>query len=56
MTMAEWVRQALREARSDDGGTTHAKLLAIADAARHEYPTADIDVMLHEVEQAQMAT
>ena len=50
MTLAEWVRQALRQARSDRPGTVDAKLRAIAEAARHEFPTADIDVMLREIE------
>ena len=55
MTMAEWVRQALRKARSDDPGSVEAKLRAIADASLHQFPTADIEVMLHEIEQGQLA-
>ena len=50
MTVAEWVRQALRRARHDHATAVEAKLAAVAEAARHEFPTADIDVMLHEVE------
>lgn len=50
VTLAEWVRQALRQARSDLPGTVDAKLRVIADASRHEFPTADIAVMLHEIE------
>ncbi len=53
VTLAEWVRQALRQARSDHPGTVEAKLRVIADASRHEFPTADIDVMLQEIEAGQ---
>ena len=50
MTVAEWVRQALRRARNDHPAAMDAKLAAVAEAARHEFPTADIDVMLSEIE------
>ena len=50
LTVAEWVRQALRQARSDDAGTIDAKLRAIAEASRHSFPTADIEDMLEEIE------
>ena len=50
LTVAEWVRQALRRAREDDPGTIEAKLRILAEASRHEFPTADIDVMLDEIE------
>ena len=50
MTVAEWVRQVLRRARHDHPATVEAKLAAVAEAARHEFPTADIDLMLREVE------
>ena len=50
MTVAEWVRQALRQARHDDPATVETKLAAVAEAASHEFPTADIDVMLREIE------
>ena len=50
MTVAEWVRQTLRQARRDHPATVEAKLAAVAEAARHEFPTADIDVMLREIE------
>ena len=48
MTLAEWVRQALRQARSDHPRTVETKLRVIADASRHEFATADIEVMLRE--------
>ena len=50
VTVAEWVRQALRKARDDQPNTVEAKLRAIVDASRYEYPTANIDVMLTEIE------
>ena len=50
MTLAEWVRQALRQVRSDHHGTVETKLRAIADASRHEFPTADIEDMLREID------
>jgi hypothetical protein len=51
MTVAEWVRQALRAAArrapSSDAGR---KLEAIRAGARHAFPTADIDQMLADIE------
>ena len=52
MTTAEWVRQALRVARQADAGRDpREKLDAIRLAARHSFPTGDIDTMLDEIEQ-----
>ena len=53
MTVAEWVRQALRKARDDQPGTAEAKLRAIADASRHSFPTSDIETLLGEIEAGQ---
>ena len=51
MSLAEWVRQALELARRrEPSGTVAKKLEAIRAAARHSYPTADIDRMLGEIE------
>ena len=51
MTVAEWVRQALRRARRDEPATDpRKKLSAVREAARFEYPTADIDQMLADIE------
>ena len=51
LTVSEWVRRCLREARrrqpARDAGR---KLQAIRAAARHEFPIADIDQMLAEIE------
>lgn len=52
MTLSDWVRTTLREARrSEPGGDLASKLSAVRTATRHEYPTADIDAMLAEIEQ-----
>ena len=51
LTVAEWVRQALRKARKAGDGTADAKLGAIAEASRHEFPTTNIDSMLREIEE-----
>jgi hypothetical protein len=51
MTTAEWVRTSLRAAREAEGGTDIGqKLMAIRKAATNSFPTADIDVMLEEIE------
>jgi len=51
MTVAEWVRQALRAARRDEPSVEpRRKLAAVREAAQFTYPTADIDVMLTEIE------
>jgi hypothetical protein len=51
MTVSEWVRQSLRRARRDepvvDAGR---KLDVVRSAAGHEYPVADIEQMLEEIE------
>jgi len=50
MTLAEWVRQALRVAyRQEPLGDRDKKLAAVRTAASHEFPTADIDQMLAEI-------
>lgn len=52
VTMSEWVRNTLREARRRrSGGDVEQRLTAIRTAARHSFPTGDIDQMLREVEQ-----
>ena len=51
MSIAEWVRQALSLARrSEPLGSVGKKLEIIRTAARHQYPVADIDSMLAEIE------
>jgi hypothetical protein len=52
VTVADYVRRALRQARAaDSDADTRRKLTLIDEAARHEFPTADIDQMLAEIEQ-----
>lgn len=56
MTTAEWVRQALRAARTrEPRGDTGKKLDVIRAAARHQFPTADIAQMLDEIERGYLA-
>ena len=51
MTVAEWVRQALRKARRNEPSRDRRKKLdAVRAGARHEFPTADIDEVLAEIE------
>ena len=50
LTVAEWVRQALRAAqRRQPSGDVQKKLGAIRAAARHDFPTADIEQMLAQI-------
>jgi hypothetical protein len=52
VTVSEWARSVMREARrADSGGDADRKLAAIRVADRRSYPTADIDQMLAEVQQ-----
>lgn len=56
MTVAEWVRQALRRARRDEPAAEPGrKLAAVREAARGAYPTASIDRMLAEIEGGYLA-
>ena len=48
VTVAELVRQALREARSAHPSTMETKLRAISDASQHHFPTTDTQTMLRE--------
>lgn len=51
MTVAEWVRQALRIARRDEPASEPTRKLAVVrESARGQYPTADITLMLTEIE------
>lgn len=50
MTVAEWVRQSLREARKGEPGrTVDEKLRSLEEARRHSHPTGDIEEMLEEI-------
>ncbi|WP_419840436.1 antitoxin [Candidatus Poriferisodalis sp.] len=59
LTVAEWVRQAMRKALSDMGqppDPAATRLRAIAEASQHEFPTADIDGMLRDIEAGRLAS
>ena len=51
VTVAEWVRTALRQARDAEPRTTAAsKRAVLRSATRHAFPSPDIDQMLEEIE------
>ncbi len=51
MSIAEWVRQALVQARrSERSREAESKFEVIRAAARMQFPTADIDRMLEDIE------
>ena len=51
LTVSEWVRQALRVAHRRVPVTdTQQKLDVIRTAARHDFPTGDIDRILREID------
>ena len=52
VTVAEWVRQALRAAQRQVPLTdTNKKLGVVRAAARHDFPTGDIEQVLREINQ-----
>lgn len=56
MSIAEWVRQALTQARrAEPQGDVGKKLELIRAAAKHEFPTGDIETMLGEIEQGYLS-
>lgn len=56
MSIAEWVRQALALARRREPvGDVGKKLEIIRAAAKHEFPTGDIETMLAEIEKGYLA-
>lgn len=51
MTLSEWVRHALRKARTGrPAGDRARKLAAVRAAAKHSFPAGEIDEMLEEIE------
>jgi hypothetical protein len=51
VTVSEWVRRAMREARRTSAVRDPSrKLAAVRAATKHSYPTADIEQMLAEIE------
>lgn len=56
LTVGEWVRRALREARADKPvHDAETKLKAVRRGARHAFPSADIERMLDEIERGYQA-
>lgn len=56
LTLGEWVRRTLREARMHRSvKDPAAKLAAIRRAVEYNFPTADIDQMLREIEQGYLS-
>ncbi|MGH3452546.1 MAG: plasmid mobilization protein [Haloechinothrix sp.] len=56
LTVSEWVRQVLRRARTEGPAIDRArKLAAVRAAAQHDFPTADVDEMLAEIERGYAA-
>ena len=52
MTVSEWVRRALRQAGERQPSVEAGrKLEAVRAAVEHDYPTADIEQMIREIEQ-----
>jgi len=51
LSVSEWVRRCLREARrTRPSRGADRKLKTVRTSARHAFPTADIDQMLAEIE------
>lgn len=51
MTVASWVREAIRRAAQEQPeGDSARKLSALRAAVRHSFPTANMDAMLSEIE------
>ncbi len=51
LTVAAWVREAIRAAQRHEPGSGQDKKLAVVRAAvRHNFPTADVEEMIAEIE------
>jgi hypothetical protein len=56
MTIAEWVRQALVRARSQESsGNVEKKLAAVRAAVQYNFPAGDIDSINAEIEQGYLS-
>jgi len=56
LTVGEWVRRALREARAQKPvNDSEAKLKAVRRAAELSFPSVDIEQMLSEIERGYQA-
>lgn len=57
LTLSAWVRRVLDDARrAQPAGDLAAKLRAVRAATAHDFPTADVDQMLAEVERGYRAS
>ena len=57
MTVAEWVRQALRKERQESPVTTaERKMQCVREAAAYAYPTAKISDMLQDIERGRLGS
>lgn len=57
LTVAAWVRQNIRNAmRREPLGEATDKIATVRAAARHAFPTADIDEMLLEIERGYLTS
>ncbi len=57
ISVAEWVRQALRTVRrGEPTGDVDRKIEAVRRAAQHGFPTAEIDQMLAEIERGYLGS
>ena len=57
LNVSEWVRQTLRQARrTTSSGSIDRKLAAVRAAARHEFPTGDIDEVLGDIERGYLGS
>lgn len=51
MTVSAWVRDVLRQARrGESSGDVERRLAVVRAAARHTFPTGDIEEMLADIE------
>jgi len=56
ISVAQWVRQALHEAKGDEPlGEVNHKLAALRAAAKFEFPTAEAEQILAEIEQGYLS-
>jgi len=56
LTVGEWARRALRQARSERSpGDPKAKLKVLREAVKHSFPTADVEQMLAEIERGYLS-
>ncbi len=56
LTLSEWVRRTLREAHGRQAtGAPDRKLAAVRTAVGHDFPTADIEIILGDIERGALS-